>query len=82
MDGMSSAEQKPDDVELQHAISYGAGEASTTGSKGTGNTNLIINYLPQNMTDKEFYHLFSLVGPVTSARVIRDKQTGYRFVLT
>ena len=47
-----------------------------------GGTNLIINYLPQNMTDKEFYHLFSLVGPVASARVIRDKQTGYRLVLT
>lgn len=39
-------------------------------------TNLIINYLPQNMTQEEIRELFSTVGEVESCKLIRDKQTG------
>lgn len=39
-------------------------------------TNLIINYLPQNMTQEEIRLLFSNVGEVESCKLIRDKQTG------
>ncbi|KAF6023572.1 hypothetical protein EB796_018121 [Bugula neritina] len=39
-------------------------------------TNLIINYLPQNMTQEEIRSLFSNVGEVESCKLIRDKQTG------
>ena len=39
-------------------------------------TNLIINYLPQNMTQEEIRQLFSNVGEVESCKLIRDKQTG------
>ncbi|CAK8685019.1 ELAV-like protein 1-B [Clavelina lepadiformis] len=42
-------------------------------------TNLIINYLPQSLTDDEFFQLFASVGDVTSARIIRDKKTSYSF---
>jgi len=40
-------------------------------------TNLIVNYLPQNLTDDEFHKLFTSIGPVVTTRVIRDRETGY-----
>ncbi|EUB55209.1 ELAV-like protein [Echinococcus granulosus] len=47
-------------------------------------TNLIVNYLPQNMTQEEIKSLFSSIGEVESCKLIRDKSTcqnlGYGFV--
>lgn len=43
-------------------------------------TNLIINYLPQNMTQEEIRSLFSSIGEVESCKLIRDKQTGLNLV--
>nr|AGR42650.1 ELAV [Hydractinia echinata] len=47
-------------------------------------TNLIINYLPQEMTEEELRTLFSSIGPLESCKLIRDKVTraslGYAFV--
>lgn len=40
--------------------------------KSEGKTNLIINYLPQNMTEKELYSMFVTIGPVESCRVMKD----------
>jgi len=40
-------------------------------------TNLIINYLPQTLTDDEFRSMFQSVGPVKSTRIVRDRDTGY-----
>lgn len=48
------------------------------GAKGL-KTKLIINYLPQSMTDIEFRNMFTSVGEVESCRVMRDKATGYSF---
>jgi ELAV like protein 2/3/4 len=40
-------------------------------------TNLIVNYLPQNMTQvEEIRSLFSSIGEVESCKLIRDKVTG------
>uniref|UniRef100_A0AAY5F053 ELAV-like protein n=1 Tax=Electrophorus electricus TaxID=8005 RepID=A0AAY5F053_ELEEL len=39
-------------------------------------TNLIVNYLPQNMTQEELRSLFSSIGEVESAKLIRDKMGG------
>ncbi|CAB4059872.1 ELAVL2_3_4 [Lepeophtheirus salmonis] len=39
-------------------------------------TNLIVNYLPQNMTQEEIRSLFSSIGEVESCKLIRDKITG------
>jgi ELAV like protein 2/3/4 len=39
-------------------------------------TNLIVNYLPQTMTQEEIRSLFSSVGEVESCKLIRDKVTG------
>lgn len=35
-------------------------------------TNLIVNYLPSNMTDGELYNLFVTIGPIESCKVMRD----------
>lgn len=39
-------------------------------------TNLIVNYLPQTMTQEEIRSLFSSIGEVESCKLIRDKTTG------
>lgn len=38
-------------------------------------TNLIVNYLPQNMTQEEIRSLFASIGEVESCKLIRDKST-------
>lgn len=50
--------------------------AATDDSK----TNLIVNYLPQNMTQEEFRSLFGSIGEIESCKLVRDKITGKRFV--
>lgn len=42
-------------------------------------TNLIINYLPQEMTEEELRTLFSSVGPLESCKLIRDKVITFFF---
>uniref|UniRef100_A0A8D2DZX5 RRM domain-containing protein n=1 Tax=Sciurus vulgaris TaxID=55149 RepID=A0A8D2DZX5_SCIVU len=42
-----------------------------------GRTNLIVNYLPQNMIQDELRSLFSSIGEVESAKLIRDKVAGH-----
>ena len=39
-------------------------------------TNLIVNYLPQTMTQDDIRSLFSSIGELESCKLIRDKQTG------
>ncbi len=43
---------------------------------GESKTNLIVNYLPQTMTQEEIRSLFSSIGEVESCKLIRDKVTG------
>ncbi|KAA0186190.1 ELAV protein [Fasciolopsis buskii] len=38
-------------------------------------TNLIVNYLPQNMSQEEIRNLFATIGEVDSCKLIRDKNT-------
>lgn len=52
-----------------------------SGSIGSGTddiskTNLIVNYLPQTMTQDEVKSLFGSIGEVESCKLIRDKVTG------
>jgi len=44
--------------------------------EGDRKTNLIVNYLPQTMTQEEIRSLFSSIGEVESCKLIRDKVTG------
>jgi RNA recognition motif-containing protein len=39
-------------------------------------TNLIINYLPQTMTQDEIKDLFGSIGAIESCKLVRDKSTG------
>ncbi|CAL7946440.1 unnamed protein product [Xylocopa violacea] len=45
-------------------------------SQEESKTNLIVNYLPQSMTQDEIRSLFSSIGEVESCKLIRDKLTG------
>lgn len=52
---------------------------SSVGSPSTcedSKTNLIVNYLPQNMTQEEIRSLFSSIGEVESCKLVRDKSSG------
>ncbi|ROI46651.1 ELAV-like protein 4 [Anabarilius grahami] len=51
-----------------------------TGSNDDSKTNLIVNYLPQNMTQEEFRSLFGSIGEIESCKLVRDKITGLFFV--
>ncbi|XP_026474661.1 sex-lethal homolog [Ctenocephalides felis] len=42
-------------------------------------TNLIVNYLPSNMTESELYNLFVTIGPLESCKIMRDIKTGYSY---
>ena len=39
-------------------------------------TNLIVNYLPQTMTQDDIRSLFASIGELESCKLIRDKATG------
>lgn len=49
---------------------------STNGAADDSKTNLIVNYLPQNMTQEEFKSLFGSIGEIESCKLVRDKITG------
>lgn len=55
------------------------GNGSTNGQEES-KTNLIVNYLPQTMTQEEIRLLFSSIGEVESCKLIRDKVTGWNWV--
>lgn len=42
-------------------------------------TNLIVNYLPQQMTDEEFENLFKKFGSMKSCKIVRNRSTGYSY---
>lgn len=42
-------------------------------------TNLIINYLPQTLTDQEFRSMFLSIGEIKSSKICRDRATGYSY---
>lgn len=50
-----------------------------TGSSNFSGTNLIVNYLPQDMSEREMYSMFSAIGPIESCRIMRDIKTGYSY---
>lgn len=60
------------------AAQAAAAQAATAGGNGgcdgsESRTNLIVNYLPQTMTEEEIRSLFSSVGEVESVKLVRDK---------
>ncbi|KAL4674461.1 hypothetical protein H8959_018395 [Pygathrix nigripes] len=63
---------------LKNTMSNGYEDHMAEDCRGDiGRTNLIVNYLPQNMTQDELRSLFSSIGEVESAKLIRDKVAGH-----
>uniref|UniRef100_A0A8C5QF88 ELAV-like protein n=1 Tax=Leptobrachium leishanense TaxID=445787 RepID=A0A8C5QF88_9ANUR len=52
----------------------------TNGAADDSKTNLIVNYLPQNMTQEEFKSLFGSIGDIESCKLVRDKITGLKWL--
>lgn len=42
-------------------------------------TNLIVNYLPQQMSDPEFEELFKKYGEMKSCKIVRNRVSGYSY---
>lgn len=61
-------------------MTNGGSSIPDVSQNGNGNdeskTNLIVNYLPQTMTQEEIRSLFSSIGELESCKLIRDKMTG------
>jgi len=57
-------------------LSTGQVQVPAMEEDGERKTNLIVNYLPQTMTQEEIRSLFSSIGEVESCKLIRDKVTG------
>uniref|UniRef100_A0A8C4QBD8 ELAV-like protein n=1 Tax=Eptatretus burgeri TaxID=7764 RepID=A0A8C4QBD8_EPTBU len=52
------------------------GPGPSVQSSEDSKTNLIVNYLPQTMTQEEMRSLFGSIGEIESCKLIRDKITG------
>ncbi|KAG7460330.1 hypothetical protein MATL_G00220200 [Megalops atlanticus] len=52
------------------------GPVMASSSSDDSKTNLIVNYLPQSMTQEEFKSLFGSIGDIESCKLVRDKITG------
>ncbi|EDW36577.1 GL22975 [Drosophila persimilis] len=54
-------------------VKNGSANGSVDGSNDESRTNLIVNYLPQTMTQEEMRSLFSSIGELESCKLVRDK---------
>jgi len=62
---------------LESLVVQAGGAGGQDMEEGDRKTNLIVNYLPQTMTQvEEIRSLFSSIGEVESCKLIRDKVTG------
>lgn len=48
------------------------GDGGGGDTQAVNGTNLIVNYLPQDMTDRELYALFRTCGPINTCRIMKD----------
>lgn len=62
-------------MDTQNGNSNGSTASGEECNKGESKTNLIVNYLPQTMTQEELRSLFSSIGELESCKLIRDKVT-------
>ncbi|KAK6618516.1 ELAV-like protein 3 [Polyplax serrata] len=75
--GMDSVPQQNGALHMNSSSSTNSHNSSSqTTAPEESKTNLIVNYLPQTMTQEEIRSLFSSIGEVESCKLIRDKVTG------
>jgi len=82
--GQTGQQEASNKSDLQQRQQYGDNQAKQAPDDNQL-TNLIVNYLPQSMSQEEIRTLFSSIGEVESCKLIRDKSTinqslGYGFV--
>lgn len=75
MNGMEPVAQSVS-AQSPNPQSNGMHSPSAQAAAEDSKTNLIVNYLPQTMTQEEIRSLFSSIGEVESCKLIRDKVTG------
>lgn len=66
-------------TKMTNAMDIVIKNGSTNGSvdgNDESRTNLIVNYLPQTMTQEEMRSLFSSIGELESCKLVRDKISG------
>ncbi|XP_053990723.1 ELAV-like protein 3 isoform X6 [Hylaeus anthracinus] len=61
---------------MDTVVQQNGGSTHGQTSQEESKTNLIVNYLPQSMTQDEIRSLFASIGEVESCKLIRDKLTG------
>lgn len=75
-------------VASKEEIDYDDGQVDYTADNNNGSnesdndtdkTNLIVNYLPQQMTDEEFEDLFKKFGSMKSCKIVRNRVSGYSY---
>ena len=57
-------------------VLHDSGDANSEKCDDSALTNLIVNYLPQTMSQDDIRSLFASVGDIDSCKLIRDKITG------
>jgi len=72
MNGLDSSPQNG----TMHTNANSPGSVGSAHGSEDSKTNLIVNYLPQTMSQEEIRSLFSSIGEVESCKLIRDKVTG------
>ena len=58
------------------SVNVGTEPASSASSAAVNKTNLIVNYLPQSLSQDDMLALFNSVAQVDSCKLVRDKTTG------
>lgn len=72
-------QQTPAQLKMTNAmdiVKNGSTNGSVDGNSDESRTNLIVNYLPQTMTQEEMRSLFSSIGELESCKLVRDKVSG------
>lgn len=62
------------------AVGHMSSSSTSSLAGNNAGTNLIVNYLPQDMTDRELYSLFRNSGPIESCRIMRDFKVIYTHI--
>ncbi|XP_046406030.1 ELAV-like protein 1 isoform X5 [Ischnura elegans] len=81
--GMDTVPQQNGTLHNNSSTSSSSNSHNSSSQTNTGaqqeesKTNLIVNYLPQTMTQEEIRSLFSSIGEVESCKLIRDKVTEF-----
>ena len=76
LDAQNNSNSNGSTQNLNNGTANTNGNTKNSNSPTNNKANLIVNYLPQNMTQDEIKSLFSSIGQVDSCKLIKDKLSG------